>query len=273
VIGVEYVNGDVGGREALREAMAGARLVAHFADATLPQTAEKSPQADLSANLAAVHNVLNLCEEHGVERILYCSSGGAVYGVPSVLPIAESAPPRPISSYGLIKQAVEDAVRSFCPGRGIEHVILRPSNVYGPDQSPFRPQGIIAAAMLAALRGEAVTVFGDGSVVRDFLYIGDFTRFFMRCLAAKVRAVTINAGSGQGHSLGHVLDLVGSISGRPLAVKRLPPRDFDVPVNYLDVSLAGRLLGWKPGVGLEEGLRLTHEGFLRRFSGPACESP
>ncbi|WP_156955769.1 NAD-dependent epimerase/dehydratase family protein [Solidesulfovibrio alcoholivorans] len=267
VPGVEYLAGDIADRERLRRAVAGTAYVAHFADATLPQTAEADPQTDLLANLAAAWGLLTLCAEAGTRRLLYCSSGGTVYGVPRALPVPETAVPAPISSYGLIKHAVESAVRFFCARNGLEHVIFRPSNVYGPGQSPFRPQGLVAVAMLRALRGEPVAVYGDGSVVRDYLYIDDFAEFFLRCLEGAPTGVTVNVGSGEGRSVGDVLAGVGRALGRPVAIERRPARGFDVPANYLDIGLARALYGWTPRVRLEEGLRRTAEAFAARFGG------
>lgn len=266
VLGVEYLTGDISDRNRLRQALAGAKLVAHFADATLPQTAEDDPLATLSANLDAAFNILTLCAAGGVERLLYCSSGGTVYGIPQTLPILENAVPAPISSYGLTKYVIENAIRYFGFKHGLDYVICRPSNIYGPGQSPFRQQGIIAVAMLKTLRQEAITVFGDGSVIRDYLYIDDLTDFFLRCLGGGPGNVTVNVGSGRGYAVNEVLELIRKVSGQPLAVECLAVRSFDVPANYLDIDLANRLYGWKPRVGLEEGLRLTFAAFKKRFA-------
>lgn len=267
VPGVEYLAGDISDHERLRQALAGASLVAHLADASLPQTAEADPQTAVLANLAAAFNVLTLCAESGVRRLLYCSSGGTIYGTPGTLPVPETALPAPISSYGLIKHAVESAIRFFCLRHGLEHVILRPSNVYGPGQSPFRPQGLIAVAVLRALRGERVTVYGDGSVIRDYLYIDDFADFFLRCLEGGPTGVTVNVGSGEGRSIREVLELIGRQTGEPMRIESLPARDFDVPANFLDIGLARSVFGWEPRIGLEEGLRRTCAAFRERFGG------
>jgi UDP-glucose 4-epimerase len=180
-----------------------------------------------------------------------------VYGVPEVVPIRETAPTRPICSYGIHKLAIEQYLHLYQALHGLEYCILRMANPFGERQRPDGSQGAIAVFLDKALRGEEIVVWGDGTVVRDYVYVQDVARAF--CLAAEHTAPAgiFNIGSGEGRSLQQVLGAVEELLGRPVRRRYVAGRPFDVPVNVLDPTLAARLLGWSPQVSFAEGLRRT----------------
>lgn len=200
-----------------------------------------------------VHNVLpyarfvKALDGTGVRRVVYLSSGGTVYGVPQGAPIAETHPTRPISPYGCGKLMIENLFATAASAGGFDHVVLRPANPVGPGQSGERGQGLVATILHKAARGEPLTLWGDGSSVRDY--------FDVRDLAAAVEAVlddaqlageVLNVGSGEGLSTLDVVALVERATGRTVAIEHQDGRGVDVPVNVLDTRRIERLTNWRP---------------------------
>jgi UDP-glucose 4-epimerase len=189
----------------------------------------------------------------GVRRLVYLSSGGMVYGIPDVVPIPESHPLRPIGSYGIVKVAAEAFIGLYARNKGLSPVILRPSNTYGERQGRDGAQGVVNALLRRAMTGETIEIWGDGSVVRDYLSVHDLARL---CLTAAESGVngTFNAGSGLGTSLRTLIDMVAEVTGRKLDVSYGPARQLDAPVTILDNTAARATFGWEPQVSLRDGL-------------------
>lgn len=263
--GVEYLEGDIGNIGQLHEAFDGVSMVAHFVSTTYPGSSERDILFDIKSNLESAINVLDLCVAYDIDRFFYCSSGGTVYGVQDALPIPETALPAPISSYGIVKYTIENYIRYYGHRHDLPYLILRPSNPYGPNQRPQRPQGIISVTLGNILSGRPVTVFGDGSVVRDYLYISDFCEFFLKCLDSRLVKETLNIGSGIGHSIRDVLDVLQEVTGKPFPIVHQPSREFDVPRNYLEINKAKQLLDWSPKVSLREGVALMYAAFQAKY--------
>lgn len=205
-----------------------------------------------------VHNVLpyarfaKAVEASEVRRLVYLSSGGTVYGVPEHAPIAETHPTRPISPYGCGKLMIENLLATASAMGRYDHVVLRPANPVGPGQSGERGQGLVATILHKAAGGEPLTLWGDGTAVRDY--------FDVRDLAAAIEAVlddgglageTLNVGSGRGLSTLDVIALVERATGLAVAIDRREGRGVDVPVNVLDTARIRRLTGWRPQRDLE----------------------
>lgn len=247
-------------RAALARAVDGAEVVFHLLGGTTPEVSNKDPVADLSANMVASVQLLDLCRQAGVRRLVFVSSGGTVYGVPREVPIPEEHPTEPISAYGINKLMLEKYVRLYERLHGLEGIVLRVANPFGPYQSPFRRQGVVAAMVESCLACRPVEVWGDGRVVRDFLYAGDLAEAML--LAAEYTGPhrVFNVGSGIGRSVLDVLDgIVAALGLPPPQVRHLPARVADVPANVLDVARIGAELGWKPRTPWADGLRRTAE--------------
>ncbi|HEY8614187.1 MAG TPA: NAD-dependent epimerase/dehydratase family protein, partial [Roseomonas sp.] len=152
-------------RAPLARALEGAELVFHLLGGSIPEHAERDPAGDLRANAAASVELFELCRMAGVRRIVFVSSGGTVYGVPRRLPIAEDHPTDPISAYGIHKLLLEKHLGLQAYRHGLQAVVLRAANPYGPYQNPDRGQGVIAALMARRLAGRPVEIWGDGKVV------------------------------------------------------------------------------------------------------------
>lgn len=253
--GVDAVTGDLGDPAAVFEALAGMDAVIHLASTTVPSTAALDPVADIQGNLVATVRLLDVMRKAGVGRIVYLSSGGTVYGIPEADPVPEAHPLRPISSYGVVKVAIENFLAAEAHQGGLLPVVLRPSNPYGPRQGHRGIQGLIGTLLWRAARGEPVEIWGDGSVVRDYIHVRDLARLCVAALGAPASACW-NAGSGEGRSVAEVIAQVQAVAGGPEVVHR-PGRPFDVPRVVLDTARARAESGWHPTISLEDGIKDT----------------
>ncbi len=254
---VEYIVGDLGNHGALNEIVNGMDWVFHLAYTTLPKTSNDDPVYDVRSNLIDTIQLLQECNNFGVKKFVFVSSGGTVYGVPQTVPIKEDHPTDPICSYGITKLAIEKYLQLFYHLHNLDYVVLRLSNPYGPGQNPNARQGAIGVFLGRIAQGEAIEIWGDGKVVRDYVYIDDAVNAFVK--AAQYKAAQhdpriFNIGSGEGHSINEIIDSVRDAIDSPVKSKYLPSRDLDVPKNVLDISLAQQKLDWYPTVDLSDGI-------------------
>jgi UDP-glucose 4-epimerase len=209
---------------------------------------------DIDTNLVASINLLQQAVRKGIKKIIFASSGGTVYGIPKSLPISETHQTNPICSYGISKLAIEKYMALFNYLHGLKYTILRIANPYGERQRIDNVQGSIAVFLGKALSDQIITIWGDGSIARDFVYIGDVVSSFVRVIENDVNSPVYNIAFGQAYTLKDILSITGQVTGRTLKVKFTSSRKLDVPVNCLDISLAKKELDWKPQVSLEEGI-------------------
>ena len=257
---IRWTTGEFADRAALALAVDGADVVFHLLGGTNPEVSNKDPIADLQVNTVASVQMLELCRAAGVQRVVFVSSGGTVYGVPKAAPIAEGAATDPISAYGINKLMVEKYLKLYAHLHGLRSVALRVANPFGPFQSPFRRQGVVAALIETQLAGRPVEIWGDGQVVRDFLYVGDLAEAMVLAASYDGPHAVLNVGSGVGRSILEVARSVGEALGLPeAAVLHKPGRRGDVPANVLDIARAREALGWEPRTEWMDGLRATAE--------------
>ena len=267
---MRFTVGEFTDRAALALAVDGAEIVFHLLGGTNPEVSNKDPIADLQVNTVASVQLLELCRAAAVRRIVFVSSGGTVYGVPDAVPIAEEAATDPISAYGINKLMVEKYLQLYARLGGPRAVALRVANPYGPYQSPFRRQGLVAALTETVLAGRPVEIWGDGQVVRDFLYVGDLADAMLAASLYEGPHSVFNVGSGIGRSVLDVVEAVAtSLRRRPAAVIHKPARRADVPANVLDITRITQAVGWTPRTDWLEGLRLTADWIARAFPGSA----
>lgn len=258
---VRHLQGAYTDAAMLESALAECDIVFHLASTTVPSTSNADPARDVSTNLIGTLGLLDAMRARGLRRIVFLSSGGTVYGNPERLPIPESHPLRPISSYGIVKVAIEQYLHMYRHLGELDPLVLRPSNPYGPRQSGSRVQGFVAAALASAHTGQPLTIWGDGRVVRDFIYIEDAVDAVVRAVNAGCTGL-YNLGSGGGHSLNEVCAAVEQATGRRLNIDHLPARGFDVAEVVLDNSRLRADTGWQPARSLAEGISATW-AFLR----------
>jgi UDP-glucose 4-epimerase len=255
---VDYVLGDVNDTQLVLKAASDVDSIIYLASTTVPTTANLDPVADVTGNLISILRLLTELRTKTLKKFVFLSSGGTVYGIPETVPISENHPLRPINSYGIVKVAIENYLFMENKLHGLPSLILRASNPYGPRQGHSGIQGIIGTHLWRMAKGEAPEVWGDGSVVRDFIHVADMAEL---CYVALTSDQTgcFNAGSGEGTSIADLLTemqkVVSETSGLEVKTVYKPGRSFDVPKVVLDVSKAKNLLGWQPRIGLTEGLR------------------
>lgn len=242
---------------ALDNVTPGMDVVIHLISATTPSASMINPATDVKVNLEISLEILEAARRHAIKKIIFGSSGGTVYGVPEYLPVDEMHPTNPIVSYGIVKLAVEKYFQMYETLYGIETLIMRISNPYGERQFGSRGQGVIGAFIGNALKEIPLEIWGDGSVVRDYLYVGDVAAAFGEAVCYRGESRLFNISSGVGVSLNQLAELVTSQAGVKLQVRYKPPRGFDLPANVLSNSVARRELGWAPEVALSEGISRT----------------
>lgn len=209
--------------------------------------------------------VAEACADVGVARFVFTSSGGTVYGPVKTHPTPETETNTPLNAYGVTKLAAEHFLRLLSASSVIAASVLRVSNPYGPGQMARRRQGFVAAAMNAAYSGTQLEIWGDGSVIRDFIYVGDVAEAFVAACNSPNAFDLVNVSFGAGASLKDICAGVEAASGRRLNINYKDSRAADVPVSVLENSRALELLGWKPGVSLAEGLAKTAQWWETGF--------
>jgi len=271
VSGVEWVEGDFANRADLDNVVSGCDVVFHLICTTLPGTSNGNPVYDIESNVISTIRLLDAARAAKVKKVVFISSGGTVYGIPTKLPISEDHPNAPICSYGITKLAVERYLYLYHYLYGLDYCVLRVANPFGERQRAASAQGAVAVFLHRALRNEPVEIWGDGSVVRDYVYIGDVVSAFMKAIEYSGNIRTFNIGSGRGCSLNELLQTIESVLQRPIERIHLEPRAVDVPVNVLDIGAAKTFLQWQPATPLREGLSKTlawmREQRARRISG------
>jgi len=220
-----------------------------------------APLFDSDVNILGSINLIENAVKHQVKRIVYISTGGAVYGEPEYLPCDESHPINPICQYGASKHTVEHYLYIYHKLYGLEYAVLRYPNVYGPRQDPHGEAGVVAIFTGQMLDGMETVMNGDGEQQRDFTYVGDCARANLLALDAPGGAAIYNLGSGVGTSINKIYKVLKEITGYKLSLVYGPAKAGETRHIYLDATRAKQELGWTPTVSLEEGLRQTVEYF------------
>jgi UDP-glucose 4-epimerase len=263
---VEYVYGELGNHGLMRAALTDMDTVFHLVSTTVPSTSNEDPAFDVQSNVVNTLRVLQECAAAKIKRLIFTSSGGTIYGTPQTVPIAESHPLNPICSYGITKLAIEKYLALFEHLYGLDYAILRPSNAYGERQNPFAQQGLVGVFLGKIVRREPIVIWGDGSVIRDFVHAKDLAvALYRAATCGKLEQRIFNAGSGSGVSINEMLQALSTTVGWELDIRYTEARRFDVPVNVLDITLARELLGWEPATSLAEGLAYTWAWVQKTF--------
>jgi UDP-glucose 4-epimerase len=258
---VEIVEGELRSYERVHNAVRGTEVVYHLgALGSVPRSVQ-DPLTSSAVNVEGTLNVLLAARDEGVRRVVF-SSSTSVYGSTRQLPTSEDSPPDPISPYGVAKLAAERYCVSFSRVyESFESVVLRYFNVFGPRQSPFSQYAAAIPRFVVAIdAGEPVSIYGDGMQSRDFTYVGNVVDATIRAgEAAGASGEIFNVAGGAPASVNEVADTIGAILGKPVERIHLPSRAGDIRDSWADLSKTRAALGYVPGVGLEEGLRLTVE--------------
>ena len=243
--------------------VARSRAVVHLASRSTPGSSAGNPMAELQHNLRPTLALLEALQDKPQTNLLYLSSGGSLYGANSGRPSTETATLEPRSYHGAGKVAAEHFISAWCSQYGSAASILRPSNIYGPGQTERAGFGIVPTVFGKLKRDEPLTVWGDGSAVRDYLYIDDLMALCMAILDAPMPtgARVLNAASGTGVSLNDLLLSMEAIAGKPLQRTYQTCRAVDATQIVMDASVAHRHYGWTAATSLLDGLRQTWNWF------------
>lgn len=260
---VEWVTGSIADSTLVASTADGCDAVIFLANASLPGSSQGDLAREASGHVAASLRVAETCKDLGVERFLFASSGGTVYGYDAPPEgLIETGPTRPLNGYGVSKLSIEHYLRLMAVQGPMRTLSLRISNPYGEGQKAYRAQGVVAAAMQHAMADTVMPIWGDGTIERDFLHVWDVAAAFVAGLSHEGPSHVINIGSGHGAKINDVLAATRHYTGRELKVEYQADRHIDVRRNVLSIDLAREELGWKPSIGFNEGLERTAQWWL-----------
>lgn len=242
------------------DALHGVDAVIHLGSSTIPQTSNENPLDDINDNLVSTVNLLKLMRIKGIKNLVYVSSGGAIYGKSRQPLIHEDHALNPVSSYGVVKAAIENYIKMEMYLHGLCATILRPSNPYGPRQKAGA-QGVIGNFLWNIANDKPCEIWGDGSIVRDYIYVEDVARACLFAVNGNSNfgrtSDIYNISSGVGHSINDLLPIIGKVVGKPVSFVYHQGRNFDIKRSVLSNEKPWAHLDWKPKIELEEGIAKT----------------
>jgi UDP-glucose 4-epimerase len=265
--GATLVRGDVRDAGALREVVDTARpqAVFHLAAQVDVRLSLSDPAFDARTNVEGTVNVLEAARAAGCARVVFSSTGGAIYGDTDVLPTPETVEPLPMAAYGQSKFCAERYLGLYERLYGMATVALRFGNVYGPRQDPHGEAGVIAIFCGRLYAGERPLIFGDGTQTRDYIYVADLVEALLAAGDATVGGV-VNVGTEVGTSVLALLEILRGLHGPDAPEAAFAPaRTGEIDASVLDATRARELLGWQASTPIAEGLRLTYESLSVRI--------
>lgn len=261
---IEIFEGDFNNHIDIKTSLQNIDYVFHLVSSTTPSISMANPLYDIETNLISSVNLLQECIKLGtIQKIIFISSGGTVYGIPQEIPISESHPTLPICSYGIIKNTIEHYCMLYQRLYGLKCKIFRISNPYGERQNPKGKQGVIPIFLNKILLGQKIEIWGDGEVIRDYVYIKDVVNLLVKSLALEVPNSIYNVGSGHGLSLNELIRIMEEVTNTNANVKYLEKRSFDVPCNILDNTLAKTEYFWEPKMDIQSGINILKSYLLK----------
>lgn len=262
-MGASLQTGDFLNPDDLGRAVSGCDVLYHLVSTTVPQTSNDNPVYDVYSNVLGTLRMLDLAGKAQIKKVVFASSGGTVYGIPQEIPIKENHPTEPTSSYGISKLTVEKYLHLYSTLYNMDYCVLRIANAYGERQPVTETQGVISAFLDRAIRRQEIGIWGDGSIMRDYIHVSDIVNALVKAAAYEGDPKIFNVGGGQGHSLNDIIGVIENITRLSIQPKYMPGRLFDVPINVLDISRAKMYLNWQPAVGLFEGISRMYEWMLK----------
>ena len=254
---IKIVRGDFGNYQLLVQHLEESDILVHIAWTTVPKTASENPIYDAQTNIIGSIHLLEAAVKAKVKKVIFVSTGGALYGVPQYTPIDEVHPIRPISAYGISKMTFERYLHFFYQNKGLDYTIFRIANAYGTRQNLTKNQGVIGIWLQKIKEDQAIEIWGDGTVVRDYVYVTDVAQIIAKGISYQGSQKIFNVGSGLGYSLNDILRVCKKVSQKNPKVTYLEGRSFDVPVNILSIQKAVEELDWQPHISIEKGIQAT----------------
>ena len=233
---IRIVPGDFMNPDDVASAIHGSDVVMHALSTTNPATAVRNPVADMTTNVAPTVSLLQQCVDAGIRRVDFLSSGGAIYGPNTHRPHHEDDAALPVSPYGIGKLAIERYLEYFRVSHGLDYAIFRVSNPFGTRQRPGRLQGLIPIALRAIRDGIPVVRMGDGSMVRDYIYVEDVSGALARLMDRELNHRLYNVGSGRGRTVSEILETLRAVTGTDFEIEARPRPATFVDYSTLDVT-------------------------------------
>ncbi|MER9299900.1 NAD-dependent epimerase/dehydratase family protein [Mesorhizobium sp. M0621] len=252
----EFIESDFRQPIAMASSLEGVETVVQLISTSSPGLRNDHTIADIEENVVPHVKFLHACLQAGVKRYVFLSSGGTIYGPGAPVPTPETSMPNPINSHGLTKLIVEKYIQMYGHVDGLDYVILRLANPFGPGQIFRKGQGLVPMLLDHWRKGLPIRIFGNGKAMRDYLYIDDVIDAIEAALSlpGTPRAV-INIGSGETRSVLEVVEAIEGLTGHVFEREYVGTRSTDVDIASLDISLAKKMLGWRPATPFDVGIR------------------
>jgi len=240
----------------VKDSLENVDYVFHLAAQISVNRSTREPMFDASVNIEGIINLLEAIRQSSVKRIIYVSTGGAIYGEPTIIPATEKTTEEPISPYGISKLAAEKYLKWFHDVYGISYSIIRPANIFGPRQDPLGEAGVISIFLGRIKDNNPIEIFGDGRDSRDYVYVKDISNICIKAMSSNKKDI-YNAGTGRQTNLLELVEIIERVTKRQVKKEFSPPRPGDVKHISLDASKAREELNWTPSTDLEKGISNT----------------
>jgi UDP-glucose 4-epimerase len=255
---IEIFEGDFLNRDDISRAVDGMDYVFHFISSTTPATAENDPMIDIDTNVKMSIILFEECVQKKVKKVIFASTGGAIYGGYSGEPMPETIPPQPVSPYAIGKLTIEHYLRYFNKKFGLDSLVYRISNPYGERHVLNSKQGVINIFLEQIAKSQPITILGDGGMVRDYIYVSDIANMITGSFK-DAKQDLYNLGSGHGLSVNNLVENIGKIVERPIEKNYLPAPSTFVNKVVLNTDRFQEEFSIRPSVDIEEGIRRTWE--------------
>jgi UDP-glucose 4-epimerase len=239
-------------------------VIVHLAAQMDVRRSVAEPAFDAQVNLIGFLNLMESARAHGVRRVIFSSTGGAIYGEQDDFPCNEYHPLRPVSPYGVAKLATEAYLFFYKAQYGIDYLSLRFGNVYGPRQDPHGEAGVVAIFCGRILDGKPVTIYGTGEQTRDYVFVGDVVRAILAALKSKASGVALNIGTGIETSVNDLFSTLAAIADFPTQAEHGPARPGEQMRSVISPARAAEVLEWRPEKKLADGLEETFKFFKQQ---------
>jgi UDP-glucose 4-epimerase len=262
--GVDWHEGELEDAAAVAATIESCDVVYHLIHANTPYSANLDMAGDLRRSVIPSLALLDACRKANVARVVFVSSGGTLYGAATEIPTPETAPTDPITAYAIGKLMIEKYLGLYERLYGLSFRVLRVANPFGPFQLATKGQGLIAMLLSRVMQGQPAEIWGDGSVVRDYVFIDDVVDAMQAAASDRSDGRVFNVGSGRGRSIRDIIAAIEAQLGEKLTIDWKPGRPIDIPVSILSIAHAKEVLGWTPRTRFEDGLEQTIRWWRRR---------
>jgi len=254
---VQIVRGNFFNRDEVNDVLKGATYVFHLISSTNPATSQNDPLIDIDTNIRSSVELFQLCAEHKVKKVIFFSSGGTVYGDIDSKMIREDSAPQPLSPYGIGKLTIEHYLRYFKHTHNLNYIVYRVANPYGPGQNIYGKQGVIPIFMHRYITHEPLTIYGDGAMMRDYIYIDDLISMVSESYDKQNKNEVYNIGNGKGVNINELVTAIEACSQYAIDKKHIESPSTYIQNSVLDTSLFTKEFNLKPTISLEEGIKRT----------------